>query len=162
MIQLSLYDLLKLFNSCILCDLIITACMFVLKMSGMQRRCDGDVIELAKEVITTKVAKQRKNFRDGKATKTSLTMLFLIPTASKTCNSPKTYLKLLRSPMLTFPSSSHKDPLTLKLNEHLWPTNLAPTSLYHLSFHNTMKKGARIIVKMLQAMGACPTRCLSG
>ena len=120
-----------------------------------------DVVEIEEEVITTKVAKQRKIFKDGKITKTSFTMLFLIPIASKTCNSPKTYIKLLRSPMLTFPSSSHKDPLILRLKEHLWLTNLARTSLYHLSFHNTMKKGAGTIV-MLQAMGPHPTRCLLG
>ena len=67
------------------------------------------MVELGEEVITTKVANQRKSSRDGKTTKTSLRMLFLIPTASKTCNSSNTYLKMLRPLRLTFASSSHKD-----------------------------------------------------
>ena len=41
MIQLSLYELLLLFNSCILCYLITTICFFVLKMPGMQRGRGG-------------------------------------------------------------------------------------------------------------------------
>ena len=119
-----------------------------------------DVVELREEAITTKVAKQRKSSRDGKTPKASLRTLFLIPTVSKTCNSPSMYLKTSRR--LTWPSSSHKDLPTLRRKEHLWVTNLAPTSLYHMSFHNTMNKGVGIIVKVLQAMGARPTRCLLG
>ena len=41
MIQLSMYELLLMFNSCILCCLITTVCMFVLKMSGTQRGRGG-------------------------------------------------------------------------------------------------------------------------
>ena len=37
MTQLSLYELLILFHSYILCYLITMVCMFLLKMSGMQR-----------------------------------------------------------------------------------------------------------------------------
>jgi len=162
MIQLSLFDLVKLFTCCILCYLITMLCMFILTMSGIQCGCGGGCDRNQGRGHNNLSGPAEEGFRNGKTIKTSLTMLFSILTASKTCNSPKTYLKLLRSPMLTFPSSSHKGPLTHRLKEHLWPTNLAPTSLHHLSFHNTIKKGVGTIAKMLQAMGTRPTRCLSG
>ena len=126
MTQLSLYELLILFHSCILYYLITTICMFVLTMSGMQWGYGGGRGRTWGKVITTKVAKQKKSSKDGKTTQKSLRMLFLIPTASKTCNSPNTFLKMLRSLRLTCASSSHKDLLTLRRNEHLWVISLAP------------------------------------